>query len=176
MTAIKAFLQKNFGLIPVPKTAFCLSDAGESDLLRHPWPEVSIGSTEVNGSNARSDWDLNNPPGKIKADLVMACNTFMCARDPARWLRNIAMAAPYLLVQDLCRARRNGHLQCSQETHDVARYSFSAQGMIGETDPDLQLFDFSTSGHEVLAVDFYGGNCVKFVALLRLAQNPSPQP
>lgn len=143
----------------------------ESSALQKAWPDAARTVCNI------GHWNLNEPrpstgPG---GDLGVICNTFMMARDPTKWLQHISEAVPLLLVQDLAVARRIPGRYCGDDG-DCARYSVSSHGVIGKTDPEYQVFDFSTSGYEVLDCEAYGQDLVyeggetglKFVVLLRL--------
>lgn len=123
-------------------------------------------STEVD-SFEEVGWNLDLPiPTEKRWDMVVACNTFMCANDPSLWLSNISKVANFLAIQDLCVAKRMPDRHCAVHDRDVARYSVSSHGLLGETDPTLTVFDISKSGYRIVDAGGYGN--LKFVAVLDL--------
>jgi hypothetical protein len=114
-----------------------------------------------------NDWNFMEPcPRNARWDIAIACNTFMCATDPGLWLRNISAVVDFIAIQDLATSRREGSRYCGVSTRDVARYSVSCHGIIGETDPELEVFDLSTAGYRVVGAAPYTRG--KFVAILDL--------
>ena len=102
-------------------------------------------------------------------NVGLICNTFMCSRDPLLWLQHISAAVTTLIIQDLAISSRTDGRDCSIETGDVARYSVTSHGIIGKTDPDLRVFDFSNCGFEVIDAERYDDEgALKFVVVLRL--------
>jgi hypothetical protein len=119
-------------------------------------------------STDRRSWDLDrDDPAGPAADLVVVCNTMLCSRDPASWLRRLFRASPLVLIQDLavCHRGRDG-LHVDPPTGDVMRYSVSSHGVVGESDPDRGPYDLSIGPGRILDVEAYGTGCLKFVALL----------
>ena len=138
----------------------------EANMIRRIWDGAVVEGL------GQAQWDLMEPcPQDTRWDMVVACNTFMCAVDPGRWLRNIAAVCDFIAIQDLSTSKRNGETHCDPKTGDVARYSISSHGIIGETDPGLTVFDFSTSGYRVIDAQSYG-QWGKFVILLDLRVAP----
>ncbi len=139
------------------------AEGQEIELVSEVWRTMIVPLGE-------GQWNLDEPaPGHHRGHQVaLVCNTFLCSRDPALWLRNIAQVADYLLVQDLSWAPRGQGRITMPSDGDRQRYSVSSHGVIGRTDEGAQpVFDLSTSGVIVLDCEQYfdGG---KFVALLDL--------
>ncbi len=129
------------------------------------WPDASVVGLD------RGAWDLDGPrpAGVPDAGLGVICNTFMCSRDPALWLRHLSAAVPLLVVQDLAVCRRGpGGSHCATDSGDVARYSVSSHGITGATDPGLSVFDLSSAeGWSVRdARPYADGGALKLVAAL----------
>lgn len=160
-----------------PERVVILSGSSEEcELVRSCWPDTSV--TVVN----ESAWNLDGPipyqcPG---FDLAIACNTFMCARDPGIWLDNIAQVCRYVLIQDQAAVQRRHDRHLSPETGDVARYSVSSHDVIGKTDDGYEVFDFSLSGYRVIDCERYciddrantlnDFRVIKFAVLLDLSE------
>lgn len=161
--AIERLLRRNPRINP--HSVIALSGEGvESDICRELY---SVGTRDI----GRDEWDLDDAPHQShRAGLGIVCNTFLCSTDPMRWLRNIAMAVPYLVIQDLADARRGGSKHVDPGSGDYQRYSVSSHGVIGQTDPEAApVFDLSTSGAIVMDCESYSdGSYVKFAALLDL--------
>jgi hypothetical protein len=137
----------------------------EAAALSPAWPNAVIRYCYKSG------WDLGGPmpPDMEACDVGLICNTFMCSRDPMAWLRHISAVTPVLIVQDLAVSKRGRTRHCSIETGDVARYSVSSHGIIGQTDQELKVFDFSECGYDLLDAEGYeDGEALKFVAVLAL--------
>lgn len=155
---------------PDVKRAIMTSGSSEEEgLLRRMWPHVAISNL------SESDWDLDgpHPMALMGIDLVVACNTFMCSRDPGRWLDNLAQTSRLVMIQDLAVAQRRQDRHLSLETGDVMRYSLTTHGIIGKTDEGHMVFDLSSSGYRVIDCDGYrvdDGRGLKFAALIDLSR------
>lgn len=136
----------------------------EAAVISDVWPRAQV----VNCDRGRWDLDRPKPDGVPRCDVGIVCNTFMCSRDPGLWLRNISEAVSTLVIQDLAVCQRTPTAHCSVETGDVARYSVSSCGIIGETDSDREVFDFSKCAFDLLDADEYVDEGTKFVAVLRM--------
>lgn len=149
---------------PLSEVLVLSPDTGqrEPDGVKRIWPACHVRTCDI------SQWDLREEPGVYvprTCGLAIACNTFMCSRDPALWLRNITQVVPQIIIQDLSVCKRTPSRHCGVDTGDVARYSVSSHGVIGQTDPDLEVFDLSTAGYSILDIEVYDG---KFAVLLDL--------
>lgn len=137
----------------------------ERTAVESVWPRASIQELD------RCQWDLDLPaPSEVRqADIGIICNTFMCSSNPTLWFRHLSERVTLLVVQDQAVAMRENGRHCSVETGDVMRYSVSSHGILGQTDPGLEVFDLSAAGYELLAAESYEDDgSLKFVAVLRL--------
>lgn len=166
-------VRRALGRLPTPRSVLVFSPAWDAEAdgtseraaLDDAWPSAVVHECE------RGRWDLDGPmPADVpRCDVGIICNTFMCSRDPALWLRHISAAVPLLVVQDLAVSRRTPDRYLSVETGDVARYSVSTHGIVGRTDPGSEVFDLGSCGYRVLDAEAYGeGDDLSFVALMRL--------
>jgi len=163
----------NYRVLHFSRVHICSPSSEEIELVKRVW-----GITPT--TSERSEWDLSDRDSSFRLEpgtLVMACNTFMCAEQPAEWLSNLErVGAKWLLVQDLVRAKRTPDRELSLETGDVMRYSLTQHGIYGATDPGHVVFDFSTCGRRVLDYQEYkppyhlqsSENWQKLVVLLEL--------
>lgn len=135
-----------------PRSVHIISGTSlEVDLVRGMWGIQPTVTT-------KDEWDLNSPPPpNVSADLIILCNVMMYSPDPARWLKNLGLAAPLILVQDSVRARRGGttELGHGDVDGDSMRYGISHLGVEAVTDPGSPTFDFSTSGHAIVDLELY---------------------
>ncbi len=108
----------------------------------------------ISGFSDRGGWDLSkkSPLDGPRFDLGIACNVFMCARDPMLWLRNISQSIDILIVQDMVDCVRGGGGQIDEGTGDLMRYSFSTDG---QRCPWDGAFDMSTLGSRIVEREFY---------------------
>lgn len=158
----------------MPRSVLVLSPAwdahgtgvSESVAIERVWPGVRTIEAD------RGRWDLDGamPDDGLRADVGVICNTFMCSRDPAAWLEHLSAAVPILVMQDLASSRRaSDGSHCAVETGDVARYSASSHGVVGESDPGRNVFDVSTCGRSVIdARGYLDDGAMKVVAVLRI--------
>lgn len=173
LTDVQAII-RTFRRLPVPGSVLVFSPAwdanadgcSEKSALEAVWPGATISECD------KGRWNLDNqrPLDIPTCEVGLICNTFMCSHDPGLWLRHISSAVDVLIVQDLAACSRGTVRKCSVETGDVARYSVSSHGIIGETDFDLSVFDFSTCGRELIDVERYEDDGLKFVVALRLSK------
>lgn len=161
--AVETLLRRNARISPHSVIALS-GDGSESALCRELY---SVGTRDIQ----RSEWDLDDPPHQShRAGLGIVCNTFLCSTNPMRWLQHIAIAVPYLVIQDIAVGRRGGTKHVDPGSGDYQRYSVSSYDITGQTDPDAApLFDLSVSGAIVMDCESYSdGSYVKFAALLDL--------
>lgn len=106
---------------------------------------------------SEKEWNLYNECDfKLNVDLMLACNTFMCSKNPLLWLQNIAKVSKYIILQDLSSAARGQGKITAPDSGDFMRYSVSSFNIIGKTDDDaLPIFDFSKCGIDII-------NCIEY--------------
>jgi hypothetical protein len=164
--AIRELLSRSS--VTVTGVTICSPSNEEFAIARAFWPAAEIRRF------TQAEWNLDDigPLPPEDWGLLMACNTFMCSRDPMLWIENIRRTHRYLLIQDLSNAQRQPHRHLSPETGDVARYSVLSHGIVGKTDLGHNVYDISsTYGVRVLdclGYDFDHGRGSKFVVLLDL--------
>lgn len=106
---------------------------------------------------SEKDWNLYNEyNGNLKVDVVFACNTFMCSKDPKVWLKNISKVSKYIIIQDLSKAARGQGRITAPDSGDFMRYSVTNFNIIGKTDDGaIPVFDFSNCGINII-------NCIEY--------------
>lgn len=112
-------------------------------------------------------WDLNKP-GRKQFDLLVACNVFMHAPDPAQWFRHVLASCRYFLLLDLIRRKRSPDAE-EGPFGDAVRFSVG-----GEETRIANTFTLESLGDRLLAYrTFYGGanefddDPLHFIALIR---------
>ncbi len=156
-----------------PESVLVFSPAWDSEnvglseraVIDSVWPYTRIHECD------KGRWNLNDPmPIDIPTCAMgIICNTFICSPDPSMWLQYISASVPILIMQDIAVSRRETDRHCSIITGDLSRYSIPSRGIIGKTDPDLQVFDLDACGYEIIDAERYDdGENVSFVAVIRL--------
>lgn len=168
LNAIETFLDRLPDGTINPRSCVILSgDRTEAGLINGRWPHL----TAIDTFSIEA-WDLNGTrPPPHGADLVMACNTFLCSEEPMDWMVKCANNFRWLLIQDCAVARRHSYRHLAPETGDHTRFEAPLWGLQGETDDGHPIFNLDTCGFPILDLLRYeddGGRTVKFVALLDL--------
>lgn len=100
-------------------------------------------------------WNLNKP-GRYTYDLLVACNVFMYAPAPARWMRHVLAQCGYFLLLDLVRRQRGPAGEFGQDG-DQTRFTVGVhQARVAEA------FDLATLGNRLLAWHVYPGGANTF--------------
>lgn len=114
----------------------------------------------------RAAWDFDHRKD-ISTDVVLCCNVFHYAKDPALWISNILPVCRELWITDIIHRRRGG-LEEFGGDGDCMRYNYN--GLLSLDNR----FDLSGCGDTV--VDFWtydagsfrsGTLCVNFAAVLK---------
>lgn len=96
---------------------FCSPDSREIATVKKFFHPLDVTSFDLH------DWDLDQPcPGQY--DVIVACNVFMCAKDPDLWFSNVFSGCKFAIVIDNCIGYRGGtEGETSPSTGDVMRYT-----------------------------------------------------
>lgn len=174
--AIREILAPSRWQLPRPTSFLVHSPCPwEIEILQELWQNVPIQTID------RQGWDLNDgPPIGLSADVFMISGTMMYSPDPELWFRNISRVATTMVMQDLCRVRRDGDRHCTGDG-DCTRYSVSSAGLIGKNDPGRTVFDLTKANGIERMVDIidYGDEepnqpeFKKFVTVLKLRREAS---
>lgn len=116
-----------------------------------PWREAEGQVFPQATALPRWRWDLNRPSRRTY-DLLVACNVFMYAPDPAKWFRHVLAQSRYFLLLDLVRRQRS-------EGHELGPSGDSLRFGLGEHQPRVpSVFDLAELGDRLLGGHaFYGG-------------------
>lgn len=95
----------------------CSADGRESRTLKQFFPGSQIEDMTSN------QWNLDEACPST-SDMVLACNVFMCARDPKRWIENACRKTRFFVMLDNCVSHRgNVEGETSPSTGDFMRYT-----------------------------------------------------
>ncbi len=101
----------------VKSIVVCSADSQQLSLLRDIFPDALISTLD------RGEWNLETPC-PIKSDLLLACNVFMGARNPSKWLQMALKNTRALVVLDTVVSHRGGSEgETSPSTGDHMRYT-----------------------------------------------------
>lgn len=100
----------------------------------------------------RHSWDLNEPGGARRFDVLVASHVFMYSPDPPRWFSHVLAACSYFLMLDLVRRRRGEHSEFGPDG-DCMRYAVTEARPRVERQFDLGALDGRLLGYRT----YYGG-------------------
>lgn len=157
----------SWNLQDVKNIVICSADSQQKELLHDIFPDATISTLD------RGEWNLESP-SPIKSDLLIACNVFMNATNPLKWLQMSLKGTRYLVVLDMVVSHRGGaEGETSPSTGDVMRYTmpplFTAKlpnafdlNKIKKKISDVEAFEYE-SGCRVAGYD----TTKMFIALLK---------
>lgn len=112
---------------------------------------------------SKDQWNLDNPIDR-SVSVVVCCNVFHYAKDPALWISNILPVCRELWITDLIHRRRGG-LEEFDRDGDCMRYSYGQPVQIDRFDlAQCNVMDFWTYDAGSLRS---GTLCVNFAAVLK---------
>lgn len=145
VTQLEKFLgerKERFG--DVRNVILCTGDSSEVQALVKTFPGVNV--TNV----TKNQWDIQERPYPRDIDMVLACNVFMCSKDPLTWFKNGAASARHLVIMDHCVAWRGGTEELGKP-EDQKRFTYPPL-MVAKHE---EAFDLHSVGDALLEVEPY---------------------